>query len=78
MEFKTDIDLQTQLHCLELKLQRRIKEPDAQNHSYADSSAHDDETILTYTTYDNILYLSAGTTLFSDGTFKTAPTQLTQ
>lgn len=41
------------------------------------SSAQDDERILIYTTYDNIQY-SGTSTLFNDGTFKTAPTKFTQ
>lgn len=43
-----------------------------------DSGAQDDKIILIYPTYDNIPYLSASTTLFSDGPFKTAPIQFIQ
>lgn len=39
--------------------------------------ASDGERILIYIIYDNIRYLSASTTLFSDGTFKAASTQFT-
>lgn len=43
-----------------------------------DSGARDDKRILIYATYDNIRYLSASTTLLSDGNFKIASTQFTQ
>ena len=40
--------------------------------------AQDNKRILIFKTQDNIRYLSANTTLFGDGTFKTVPTQFIQ
>ena len=42
------------------------------------SDAQDEGRILICTIYENIQYLNTSATLFSDGTFETAPTQFTQ
>lgn len=43
-----------------------------------DSGAQDEKRILIYTTDDNIHYISASTTRFTDGIFKMTPTHVTQ
>ena len=43
-----------------------------------DSGAQDEKRILIYTTYDNIHYISASTTRFTDSIFKMTPTHFTQ
>ncbi|KFD46117.1 hypothetical protein M514_13012 [Trichuris suis] len=43
-----------------------------------DSGSEDEERIVIFSTEENVAYLSASSTLFCDGTFKTAATQFTQ